>query len=705
MQTKAQAAETKVQRAEATVQEMQTTAQDAVAREQGAESKVQELEGKVRGANTSAQDAETRAQRAERRLQELENSTQAIENKAQEAETKAQRAESQAQSLQQDLNAAQGLYDQGYQAAVTQAEASHTELIKEEKRQVQDKVNAAIAARDAEWQAHFDASVQKAVTDREATLTEAVTTAQNKQEAMRIAACNEWERAEKAQKTAKDEKKRADEEHEEVEKYKKGKISQDTRLKAYTTDIARLNALTKHAEMNAAELKAIKDDQMRARAIIHESIYRHYDVATKRVLMKLLSANDKINNLKELLKRPSTESSQINFLRLLLDAEINVDMYMSLDQAYRQVLVRQCKAVNARLDELKTIINKKEEPDMKTLLLALYQPRGDEFAQFDDADSSSEPSSDEDEDVEDASVQSSARQQRVPSSRQQKAQATPLPSDPRPNNELKRKGSPDDGEAEASNKRKDALQMAMRMEMRPIAGPSRPQGSSSPEVAAYDIDPELQSQNEVPLSEPPVHYSTSPDPTTLSEMASHVELAPHPKPSKIPGPRPKPHFTASGRQERLRYRHSLESEPESAEEEAPPSSIPAPTSFSFSAPKNIASGIRPHVRKYTRLSRMTNIVLAVVDAPSPTPNHAPIFKGLSLLSVAMANKEAMTNKKAALPGLPPPDEDDVIDFGSSAVTEDRASDGEPEDRFLAHSASDSEEDGKISTTFSPNPPR
>ena len=61
----------------------------------------------------------------------------------------------------------------------------------------------------------------------------------------------------------------------------------------------------------------------------------------------------------------------------------------------------------------------------------------------------------------------------------------------------------------------------------------------------------------------------------------------------------------------------------------------------------------------------------------------------------MADKSWMTDKKAAIPGLPPPEEDEVLEFASSAVTEDRDPDSEPEDRFLSHTASDSEEEGKI----------
>lgn len=41
-------------------------------------------------------------------------------------------------------------------------------------------------------------------------------------------------------------------------------------------------------------------------------------------------------------------------------------------------------------------------------------------------------------------------------------------------------------------------------------------------------------------------------------------------------------------------------------------------------------------------------------------------------------------------------EDEVLEFESTAVNEDQESDSEPDDGFLAHTASDDEEDGKLS---------
>ena len=60
----------------------------------------------------------------------------------------------------------------------------------------------------------------------------------------------------------------------------------------------------------------------------------------------------------------------------------------------------------------------------------------------------------------------------------------------------------------------------------------------------------------------------------------------------------------------------------------------------------------------------------------------------------MADKSFMADKKAALPGLPAPEEDEVIDFESSILSEDPYSNREPDDRFAAHYAQNDEDGGK-----------
>lgn len=61
----------------------------------------------------------------------------------------------------------------------------------------------------------------------------------------------------------------------------------------------------------------------------------------------------------------------------------------------------------------------------------------------------------------------------------------------------------------------------------------------------------------------------------------------------------------------------------------------------------------------------------------------------------------MADKDSALPGLPPPEEDEVIEFGSLGANEDHKPESELDDEFLAHTVSDGEEDSNISNPFNP----
>ena len=54
----------------------------------------------------------------------------------------------------------------------------------------------------------------------------------------------------------------------------------------------------------------------------------------------------------------------------------------------------------------------------------------------------------------------------------------------------------------------------------------------------------------------------------------------------------------------------------------------------------------------------------------------------------------MPDKKAALPGLPPPEEE-VLEFESSTAAEDQDVNHELDEAFPAHIASDNNEDGKM----------
>ena len=443
-------------------------------------------------------------------------------------------------------------------------------------------------------------------------------------------------RANEAERKATEESHRAQVAEGQLQKYQTGKVSQDGRIKGYLEEIASLKRkIPQNADLNAAELDATMGDRARAHAILDEYCNRSYDYATRELLKKLFQANARILELKRVLKDPRTKPNRLKFLKALQGAKIDKQLYMQLDQPNRQVMVKQCRAVNAKLDDLKTIINASESdtPSIEAVLMELYKRRGDETAEWFD-DDPSEPSSDEDDDK--SSVRSPApRERRLPVSRRMRpavpqAQDTQLPSDPRANNLLKRKDNDDDLEGGAAGKRRDASEEDMR--------PVRPQQGSSSSKAADDLmETKSESQTEQPASERIVEASapqqqsndpidvsarlpgapslasqhfTSADPSPSSETPSQIAHAPHPKHTMISGPKPKAHLTASERQQRLRYKQYPESEASSAQEAAASPSTQGPTTFSFSMPKDVASGILPHVRRYTQLSGKTNKVLS-----------------------------------------------------------------------------------------------
>ena len=665
--TRAQEAEAKVQEAEAKVQEAGFKKQEAQTRFQEAEIKTEEAETRVQSAINRAQDAELKAQTAEGKIitlqQELGDNKQELEQKLQRAEEALEKAGNEAERPSN-----QEAYQQGYQAAVRECEA-------EAQGVVDRAVDAAVARRNVEVLAHFNTEVENAVANGKApllaelnaanerattaesraannanaTLTEAIqraTTAkaradtadaalkeaQSSHDTIEEKAAKEWERAEEMRETATTEWRRAGAAEEEVQKYKKGKASQDVRIRGYLDDISRLKRLIPaNAALMAEELDSAARDRQRAQALMEEFTVRSYDWETKQVLKELLDANEKIIELGCMLKDPKTQANQIEFLKVLVNAGVDPDQYMNLNLPMRQVIVKQCRAVNARLNDLKTIINQSERPRKEELLFEIYKVRGDEEAYYDEDDPEPEPSSDEDEDeiVTEYGVQHPApRRLNLPTSRKARPATvpqvaeTPLPVDARVHNDLKRKGFPND-EPDASSKRKDA---ASQIEMGLMVGPSSHQfpqqaplspkaaddsiertgeASSAPQQSfdPTNLDPQLAG-----IGSTPVQHYAPPNSFASTATPSHLEQALQPKPTRIPGLRQKAHLSATERQERLRYIPNPESEAISAQEAAAPTSIPGPTDFSFSMPKNIASGIRPHVHKYTRLSKMTNIV-------------------------------------------------------------------------------------------------
>lgn len=655
---KARHAEVKAQEAEKKAQRAETIMQSAESRAEVAEQHNIALENDLEMARDAARRSSQRQKLMEQRIQSLEEARLESSNVTQGAIPVGTRSASQQEACTQTEQAnkdASYSYLEGRQAAIRECEQQalvliakavdqerqltqghiHTAVL-QERQQMQQQVNTALASRDSAWTAQVNAHVENEVASREGPLRAELNAAAQR-------ATTAEDRANEAEQRASMEHSRADTAEEESRKQKQERSSQDGQLNIYRGEIANLKRrIPRDADLIAAQLRFAGDGRRRAHAIIGESLSRHYDWATKQVLGRLLNANEQIMELERLLEDPETRSSQIVFLRALLNAEVPREMYMKLEQPLRQVLVKQCKAVNVRLDALKTIINGSDQPDKVRLLTEIYKSRGDEDTEWNTEDSTPEPSSDEDEDDNRVRVQTPApdapRNRLIPTIRRARpaavpqAQTPPPPSDLRGDPRLKRKEA-DDVEASASSKRRDASQM----EMRPIASPSRPfpqQGLSSPAAADDSIETESETQNEVSSSEPgeapasrpqsngqtdnnpqmpslPTQHSSSPNPIASSETPSH---APHPKPTKIPGPKPKPTFTASERQQRLRYRQNPESEAASEQETTTSSSSQG---FTFEVPKNIASGIRPHVRKYTRLSGMTNIV------PSPRqPSNA-----------------------------------------------------------------------------------
>lgn len=452
----------------------------------------------------------------------------------------------------------------------------------------------------------------------------------------------QWERAEAAEKRAK-------EAEAEIEKYKRGKQDQDGRIKEMKQRIMTLERkISPNADLEAAEFDAVANSRVRACTIIEEFVNRHYDFPTRGVLVKLMEANDKIDELKVMLKNPATRSSRKIFLDILDDAEVDKDQYKALTYSKRQVVVRQCAAVNAKLAALRYIIKGSGQPNKDQLLAEIYKPRGDEQAVWDDQTSEPEPESDEDDDGNDGDDGDGGRavhpfeplpaRSRKKPSQQPEGHNTPMPSNPNSNNPLKRKINPDDNESEGLGKRHIDSDIGMR----PIAGPfpqPSQQGSSTPEADIDQSETKKESQDDLPSSErigeaaaPQIQSndqtnlspqapssplsssqnfsSTQITPATWSATSLQVDHPFHLKPTKIPGPKAaEAHLTPSEQREGLAIRERQDKNVAPAQ-----SSVPftgeGSTGFSFSAPRHISSGILPHVREYTRLSKTTNNVLS-----------------------------------------------------------------------------------------------
>lgn len=604
---------------------------------------------------------ESRANQLESEKQELLAQLTAIEQRP--VQGSAQATDLEKQELRQE----------GYQRAVQDCERdARTQIDQAVQKEMAQKEQALRAPlekkwndRETEWKANLNAAVEKEAAEREQGLREQLrisvqraVTAENlvnnpdselnkAREYATMLYDNgsaQWRRAEDEKERADKAAKRAQEAEAEVGRYKQGKASQDQRLKEFQDQIRALKRTNpQQPELQAAEMEALENDRIRARALTDEFVHRHYDSPSRQVLFQLINANDKLAALRFQLKRTDTRPSQILLLTMLLDAEVDKHSYGKLDPLMRQVLLAQSAAVNAKLMTLKHIINASVEPSKKELLVELYKPRGDEEAEWDLKEPESERESDEDEEAPIAGKPPSAWPRRpLPTgprnrpSQQAEPRVAPVSIDPNINNPLKRKGTVNAVEPEGSGKRRDGSDE----ELRPVTGPlpqTPQQGLSSPEADDDQNETKLKSQNDLPSSDrigeatapqqqcndqnhvspqlpgsssfPIQHFPLS-NPAISSGSPSHIDQALHPKPTRIPGPKPKAYLTLSERQERLAIRQYKDNKASSAQEAAATSSSTGPFGFSFSAPKDIASGILPHVRKYTRLSGTTNTVLS-----------------------------------------------------------------------------------------------
>ena len=321
------------------------------------------------------------------------------------------------QEGEEALKAAVGRNEQALKASAETAWTSNEARLRAEF----DAVVQNSASEESSLRGQLQAAVQRAI-KAESTLAntaDALQTEQNSFTDMQTNAAKEWKRAEDALA--------------EVEKYKKGKLSQDGRINGHRDEIARLKRLIpQDAELAVAELNATMGDRARSIALIDESLHRHYDHPTREVLQQLLDANASILALKGLLKTPPARPTQKELLGVLKGAEVDIALFASLNFQSRQVVVKQCRAVNARLAELRMIVLGSREPDRATLLRAVYQNRGDEEAEWYDDDPKTEPSSDEDDDDDDPVLTSRvqrpvARQTRQPVSRRNRPQPPPQP--------------------------------------------------------------------------------------------------------------------------------------------------------------------------------------------------------------------------------------------------------------------------------------
>ena len=536
------------------------------------------------------------------------------------------------------------------------------------------EVERVVGERTIGLRADLDAAVQRAAqAEQRATssasdqqvITSDLKAAQVKAEAMEATARSQYDRANTAEGQATTATNRALAAEAEVGNFRTGKQAQDGRIRDLHEQMRVLQAkYPRNYALKEAEINSNNDARVRGGNLIDEILNRSYDWLSKKVCMRLVYANEVISAFTLTLSQPATKYNQEEFLYRLYDVEVDKKEYLSLELEKRVVLVNQCRAVNARLMGLKELITADFEPTNETLLHEIFKVRGDEGVEWRDMEPDPEPESDEDEEDEDEEDEdeedededdddddddgddSHPTASEVSSTPRKAPLFHPLggPSQPAAtqnitaSNSLKRKG--DDEEEAGPSKRKDSSDVGMR----PVAGSSNQQGLSFPEadddqketklepqsdlLSSSSLErfgaasaPRIQSNDHIDISPHVPGSSSSPippnvptppiNPSNPSESPSLADHPLHPKPTRIPGPKPEAFLSSSNQKGRLGTAAQTQ--------ETALSPAGGLTGVSFSSPKNIALGILPEVRKYTRLSGRTDTVLS---RPPPNPSAA-----------------------------------------------------------------------------------
>ena len=343
------------------------------------------------------------------------------------------------------------LYEKVRQETLVSCEAKAAVLINEavqqEKRQGQERLEAAVAqteqavknsadeawnSKEAYWRDLVNTQVDSAVSDRQTSLQAELSITQ--------------QRANDAEAKVNAEAQRAQTAELEIQKYKKGKAAQDDRIKGYTTEIAALKRLVPNA-LQQAELDCSANDQLRAQAILDETLHCTYDFLSSEVLQQLLGVNRQITELKLILKTQDKAPTREHLMGILQDAYIDKDKVNDLWISNCQVLSQQCRGAATRLAELREVINENRVPDKEAILTVLYKDRGDENAEWNGPDCWF--FANEDENVNEMQIPD-FREKLLPTTRKPKpavtaqAQDPQLPNEPRGDQNLKRKDNPED---------------------------------------------------------------------------------------------------------------------------------------------------------------------------------------------------------------------------------------------------------------------